>query len=311
MIGDIMNEKPSVAVLMSTYNGERFLEEQINSVLAQEGVEVTLYIRDDGSTDNTKNIICAYRDRVNMICGENMGVGNSFMQILYEAGHSYDYYAFCDQDDIWLNTKLCNAIDKIDMYDTPTLYCSNQTLVNSSGDVIGLRHAQKVDTSYMQILCNNRISGCTMVWNQPMQLALSAPERRPSKELLKKRIHDVWVVMVATIIGTVVYDEESFILYRQHENNVVGVKESSLITEWKKKLKNPDLRNGRSVLAREIVEKYKDLAVDQDVISRLSHYAYYQSRKEDKRFTLADKEIKKYSGESDWQLRMKILLKLF
>ena len=108
-----------VAILMSTYNGEKYLDEQIGSILAQEGVDVTLYIRDDGSSDRTAEIIKYYCKRyhnVSFTQGENLGVGNSFMQLVYDAKDVYDYYAFADQDDIWLRDKLSVLQANIEAY---------------------------------------------------------------------------------------------------------------------------------------------------------------------------------------------------
>ena len=135
-----------VAVLMSTYNGEKYLREQIDSILAQEGVDVTLYIRDDGSSDSTIEIINEYLTKTNRIkfyIGENIGVGNSFMQLVYDCPEDYDYYAFSDQDDIWLTEKMQVAVDSLKEYSNPFLYCSNQILVDKNGKIIGLMKRKK------------------------------------------------------------------------------------------------------------------------------------------------------------------------
>ncbi|MCI8564005.1 MAG: glycosyltransferase [Lachnospiraceae bacterium] len=307
-----MNEtKPSVAVLMSTYNGQRFLREQIDSVLSQQNVRLTLFIRDDGSRDGTLPIIASYGNQVVCIRGTNIGVGNSFMAVLKYAGGNFDYYAFCDQDDIWIPDKLWEGIHAINWYGGPICYCSNQTLVDSEGEKLQERHIENIDTGYMRILSNNQVTGCTMVWNQALNNLLIDELRFPSSEVLKKRIHDVWVAMVASVVGRLVYDPDSYILYRQHENNVVGVKQRSLLYEWKKKIKNPSLRNGRSTLAKEIVEKYGDLILDSQIIERLKIYAYYQKDWKSKRMLLMDNEIHKYTGEPLLHFKGKVLLNLF
>ena len=105
-------EKPEkIAVLMSTYNGEEFLRDQIESILNQEKVNVTLYVRDDGSSDRTVEILSSYEEqgKLKLICGKNCGVGNSFMHLLYTSDQDFDFYAFSDQDDIWLPDKLYSA----------------------------------------------------------------------------------------------------------------------------------------------------------------------------------------------------------
>lgn len=303
-----------VAVLMSTYNGEKYLPEQIDSILAQNDVIVKLYIRDDGSEDGTINIINDYvKKNTNIVfmAESNVGVGNSFMSLVYKAASQYDYYAFADQDDIWLKNKLKRAISRITDDIKPVLYCSNQILVDSEKRKIGLRYHEIPDVSWTQILCNNQISGCTMVWNRPFQIILNQLNRRPSSELLINRIHDVWVGMAAAVTGTIIYDSKGFILYRQHDSNVVGIKELPVWTEWRKKLRNPGLRNGRSLLAVEILQKFGDLIDDEKKIRKLEKYGMYRNSMKSRFELINEKEIYRFSGESPWQFKVKVLLGLF
>jgi rhamnosyltransferase len=125
-----------VCVLLSTYNGEAYLREQIDSILAQIDVSVELIIRDDGSKDSTVKIINEYKNQyVNVLILDsykNLGPANSFMELLYASGDA-DYYAFAEQDDIWLPEKLSKAIGiiehkNIDGSSSPVLYASNQIL---------------------------------------------------------------------------------------------------------------------------------------------------------------------------------------
>lgn len=262
-----------VAVLMSTYNGEKYICTQIESILCQKNVEVTLYIRDDGSTDTTCDIIYAFQskyDNIILYKEQNVGVGNSFMQLLYYVKDIYDYYAFSDQDDIWEVNKLCVAINLIKGATIPSLYVSNQILIDKSGQIIKKRYEKAPDISYLQILSQNKVSGCTMLWNQKLNMILCSPQRRPSKGLLENRIHDVWVAMVASIVGNIIYDDNGYIYYRQHEHNVVGVRKDTRLTILKSQLykivgKNP--RNGRSCLAREVVEKFPDFVQKYPLLS--------------------------------------------
>ena len=303
-----------VAVLMSTYNGEKFLAEQIESILAQEGVEITLFIRDDGSTDQTIRIIREFSQKHSEIVfmeGKNVGVGNSFMQLVYGAGEAFDFYGFSDQDDVWLPQKVRQAVESIRGYTIPVLYCSNQLLVDKEGARIGMRHERMVDTSFCQILCNNQISGCTMLWNASLQRLLTDAQRRPSEGLLRKRIHDVWVAMVASVTGKIVYDENACILYRQHENNVVGVKKQSILREWREKLRNKGLRNGRSSLATEILANYRDRIESERIRETLRVCSQYASSAKDKLSLLRDPTIRKCSDEGLWMYGVKILFELF
>lgn len=102
----------SVQVVMSTYNGEKYLKEQIDSILSQEGVDVRLYIRDDGSSDRTTDILASYQEHKNVKIekGNNLGFAKSFLTALDECDEA-DYYAFSDQDDVWEKDKLSTAIE--------------------------------------------------------------------------------------------------------------------------------------------------------------------------------------------------------
>ena len=106
-----------IAVLMCTYNGEKHLQEQINSIKSQKGVSVSIYVRDDGSKDKTIEILKDYQNSGDLIWfqGENIGPAVGFMELLYQtANKDFDYFAFSDQDDIWLDTKLLDAVGKIE-----------------------------------------------------------------------------------------------------------------------------------------------------------------------------------------------------
>ena len=304
----------NIAVAMSTYNGELYIKEQINSILQQKNVKVDLFIRDDGSKDKTLEILESYAKKwnnIHVVKGDNLGVGNSFMELLYSIGCEYDYYAFADQDDVWLPDKLSQGIVKIKDSDIPLLYVSNQILVDKNLNRLKMRFEVPPGITYKQIICNNSVSGCTMVWNKELQELLIDINRRPTADLLKNRIHDVWVVMVASVVGKIIYDKSSCILYRQHENNVVGVKKNSIIKQWMKKLKDNSQRNGRSKLCKEINEKFGDIIFDMECKQNLDIYGYYQNDWPKKIKLLQDRDITKYTSESMFGLKMKILFNLF
>ncbi|MBF0819541.1 glycosyltransferase family 2 protein [Streptococcus acidominimus] len=303
--------KLKIAIIMSTYNGENYLREQLESLLQQEGMEVSIFVRDDGSQDATLEILEAYKDNLTLVKnnGLNLGVGNSFMEALYQAGIEYDYYAFCDQDDVWLPNKLLQAVESIGCIPKPILYCSNQLLVNQDLEQLGLRHQHTLDTSSLQILNDNRVTGCTMVWNRSLQTVLIEKERRPSSALLKVRIHDVWVAMVASLIGEIIYDSNALIYYRQHEHNVVGVKKENIYLNWCKKLRNKSKRNGRSLLAKELVEKFEDL-IGGTILSDLKIVSNYQRNFSSKVVLMRNSHLFSFSNESKWAIRLKIIFNL-
>lgn len=300
---------------MSTYNGEKYLKEQIDSILTQRGVELTLYVRDDGSSDKTIDIVKEYQKNnpnIKLDVGQNLGVGNSFMQLVYDVPDDYDFYAFADQDDVWLPEKMGKAIEEIKGILKPALYCSNQILVDGKLNKIGMRYTTDPDISYKQIMCQNKITGCTALWNKELKKLLSDEKRRPSEKLLKRRIHDVWIAMVASVIGIIRYDHEGYILYRQHEANVVGVRKTNRIKQWIGKCKDPSQRNGRSIICREIYDKYKDLIVSDSIKNQLDMYGNYVSNKAyKKKLLLSANKLISHTGESLLGFRIKVLFNLF
>ena len=262
----------NVAVLMSTYNGEKYLSEQIDSILSQKDVNIHLYIRDDGSYDNTINIIldCKKKyDNITLYKENNIGVGNSFMELLYKVPDTYDYYAFSDQDDIWLDNKVINAIKLLNI-SNKKLYASNQTLIDKYCNIIKNRYKHDIKLHFkpIEILFSNDLPGCTMVFDNDFYHILINKEHRPNKEILEIRIHDVWVAIVASLFDEIIYDNNSYIFYRQHEDNVVGAYKDNIFKKFYikfNKLVNIKNRNPRSRLAKELLLRFNSL-VKQDVL---------------------------------------------
>ncbi len=224
---------PTVAVLMSTYNGEKYIREQLDSIFKQKDVKVVLYVRDDGSTDDTIKILEKYREKYSVVIvqdGENVGPGESFMRLVYQYADVPDieFYAFADQDDIWLEDKLITAIDCIVAHkdNKPVLYTSNQ-YIYTNGENKGDRHKDIQRIDLISHMTRNTIAGCTFVFNK--QLAqLVARADKPEKRIIKYRLHDSWMMLVAILCGEVVYDNTSHMLYRIHSENVVGVRKLSV-----------------------------------------------------------------------------------
>lgn len=221
--------RPSVLVMMAAFNGDRYISQQIDSILAQEGVDVTLLISDDGSTDNTCTICEGYAKRDSRVHfrrnPSNKGLARNFMDMVYdEHSAGFDYYAFSDQDDWWLPEKLLCAIValKKNTHDEPALYYSDVDNVDEN-----LEHGQReyagwsnCSHSIIALLVVNWASGCTMVFNPELrkQLLLYIPASY-------ERLHDSWVHLVAIVTGSVVSDlSNSYILRRISSDNRVGVR---------------------------------------------------------------------------------------
>lgn len=261
-----------VTVLMSTYNGEKYLREQIESILSQRNVVVHLLVRDDGSTDSTIDILNEYKNKgcLNLIQSSNIGWRKSFMELVNSAPDS-DFYAFCDQDDIWLPNKLYVAIETIlkeNYHRTPILYGSN-LYYYKNGEVKG-----KVDlnTKFTKQSCLIRAltCGCTFVFNKKLCDLLKG---NPPNYV---EAHDSWIFMVAMYLGKVLYDPNAYILYRQHDNNQIGLK-TSFFERYKRFVRtiNKDGKeNAKRKSAEEFLRIYKKLLTEED-IKYISKFAYY------------------------------------
>lgn len=210
----------TIKILLSTYNGETYIEEQINSLLNQKGVKVDIDIRDDGSTDTTPDILKQYESKnenIHVSLQENIGPSASYMELLYNAMDGYDYYAFSDQDDIWQSEKLLHAINIIGkkISGDPTLYYSALMTFNDDTDFKKLVK-NKREYSFEETFIHSHYPGCTMVFNkQAFDLVRSVS--RPRRVIM----HDLFMAQV--IMGTgynIIYDEESYINYRIHGRNV-------------------------------------------------------------------------------------------
>lgn len=215
----------SFHVFMSTYNGAKYLPEQIQSILAQEGTDVTLWVRDDGSKDATKEIIGEFAERtpshVRFTPGVPFGIGRSFMSLVYGADETADFYAFSDQDDIWDQDKLRIASQALAPYqDVPALYVCNQRCVSTEGEFLYQRFPADFPKQELHnALLSNLYAGCTMVWNQALMNLLKDETRRPPLEFFENRIHDAWTTCLACATGQIIYDSACHMSFRRHNSN--------------------------------------------------------------------------------------------
>jgi glycosyltransferase involved in cell wall biosynthesis len=209
-----------VDVLMATYNGAAYLREQIDSVLAQEGVALRLVVRDDGSRDATPAILADYAARYPEIVSVltdsvQRGASENFMLLLQQPSQA-DYFAFCDQDDVWLKDKLITAVEALESSAAPVrLYCSAVSYVDESLEALG-SSARQVTPSFNNALVENIAQGCTMVFDAALRQTVL--QHLPDKAAM----HDWWMYLVAAAFGRVLHDPVPHMLYRQHGRNVVG-----------------------------------------------------------------------------------------
>lgn len=212
----------SVEILMSTYNGEKYIRTQLDSILEQDYRDISILIRDDGSSDSTCEILKEYArmySNISWYAGKNIGVQKSFFELIQKADLEKDYYAFADQDDKWLPGKISRAVSILESYsnDVPVLYCSDKIIVDEELKPLKVTVSRIMKKpSFGNALVQDMCTGCTAVMNKKLISLIRA--KIPEYVIM----HDWWFYLTGTCFGEVFYDTESYILYRQHGNNTSG-----------------------------------------------------------------------------------------
>jgi glycosyltransferase involved in cell wall biosynthesis len=219
-----------IAILLSTYNGEKYLRQQLDSLFSQTFSDFVLYVRDDGSSDTTMDILLEYESKYPNIVifrdveSSNKGACMSFMWLLEKV--EADYYMFCDQDDVWFPTKVQLTFDTIRSEEcrsenVAVLVHSDLVVTNSTLNIISKSLWENDKTNpliitrkYLRLV--NYITGCTMLFNRKARdLAI-----KDTKYIL---MHDFWIsICVDSSNGVIISLPIPTIYYRQHGNNVVG-----------------------------------------------------------------------------------------
>tara|TARA_B110000090_G_scaffold180160_1_gene204895 strand:- start:26 stop:889 length:864 start_codon:yes stop_codon:yes gene_type:complete len=216
----------TAAVLLSTYNGEQYLSEQLDSLVAQTHKTLAIHIRDDGSTDGTLDIIRDYQARFpdifTLYLGANIGSSGSFCWLLENI--EADMYFFCDQDDVWYADKIeCHLRRYQNLLKPEMVFSDLEILEKTSGaerkTLLGL---QKMNPYYLiggvtRILCQNPVAGCAMSLNHAAKKQILSLGQMPEKV-----VHDHWFAIIATLYGDVFYLPEPLVKYRLHASNQVG-----------------------------------------------------------------------------------------
>ncbi|MDR2935314.1 MAG: glycosyltransferase family 2 protein [Candidatus Adiutrix sp.] len=214
-----------VAVLMATYNGAEFLPRQLDSLAAQTHENWRLWVSDDGSADATLDILRRRReawgrDRLRLQRGPGRGFQANFLTLTARQDLNADYFAWSDQDDIWLPEKLARSLARLAPYgqDEPALYCGRTVLMDSQGRDYGFSPLlNRRPPAFLNALLQNCGGGNTMVFN------------RPARELIIGGYpfdlcsHDWWAYQIVSGCGgRLIYDPEPLVRYRQHGKNLVG-----------------------------------------------------------------------------------------
>tara|TARA_B100001093_G_scaffold486540_1_gene521950 strand:+ start:5325 stop:6266 length:942 start_codon:yes stop_codon:yes gene_type:complete len=214
-----------IAVLMCTKNGSRFIVDQLESIKNQEFKNFDIYISDNGSTDNTISYVKKFAstyDAINIfyIEGKDMHFANNFIFLAKNIEQKYDFYAFCDQDDVWSPNHISRGINELSCFDKdlPLLHCSRTTLIDESGIKIGKSKKFLRKPSFQNALVQSIAGGNTMIFNS------SAYEILIKASIKSKIVSHDWLlyILVSGCNGKVVYDQESTVFYRQHDKNLIG-----------------------------------------------------------------------------------------
>lgn len=228
--------KSDVAVLLCTYNGERFLPAQLRSLEDQTYPSWTVLASDDGSSDNTPAILEDFQSRwgahrLALFSGPRKGFVANFFSLLRAAGSEHSYFAFCDQDDIWERDKLERAVHQLRLVppDVPALYCSRTRLVDEQGAHLGYSPLFTRPPCFANALVQSIAGGNTMVLNRALRELLVLAGPAPSVVS-----HDWLTYQVVTGCGgEIFYDAFPTVRYRQHVLNLVG-RNSTFMARFKR-----------------------------------------------------------------------------
>lgn len=222
---------------MSAYNGSRYIVQQLDSIFAQKGVDVTCFVRDDGSKDDTLQVLGDYQKTIpagKLVIeqGENVGWERSFLLALKDAPKS-EYYAFADQDDIWFEDKLISGIKmmvSVSDGSKPLMYHCNKLSVNE--DLKPFPHQVRrtpQPLNRQNAMIQEYAQGCGIILNeQARKLVL---HHIPHTKLA----HDFWCGLVCYLFGQVIYDDAPHFYHISHGNNASG--EGHTLGSWKGRLK--------------------------------------------------------------------------
>ena len=223
--------KPRIAVLLSAHNGAAFVDMQLRSLFVQETAgDLTIFVRDDGSSDDTVSIVERYADRdlrIRLYQEPHLGYVGSFLDLVRIVSEAedllgeFDYFAFCDQDDVWLPGKLSAAIKALSKEECgrPLLWACRSMLADETlRPLRGGTQRNLRGISFYNTMVQNIAHGHNQVLNRALFLKLC----REELELSQIYAHDMWIMNLAAVYGQVIFEDMPRTLYRQHRGNELG-----------------------------------------------------------------------------------------
>lgn len=224
--------KEKIAVLLSTFNGEKYIREQVESILNQKtDCELYLIIRDDGSTDNTLGVLeelSKNEERITIIRGENIrGVASFFTLIKYAVNHDadFDYFSLADQDDVWDDDKIQVGVDFIRKNEktTPVLYGSASRPVDVDMNPLPRKNKKNKPITFYNTIIQCFIPGHTQMFNKALATIIYKAD--PSQIY----VHDSFILNAAILCGKLIYDKNPHVNYRQHSANQLGTSQRGIV----------------------------------------------------------------------------------
>lgn len=285
-----------VTILLSTYNGEKYLQEQLDSLFSQTYNDFVLIVRDDSSSDNSLEILKNYKQKYSQKIilleeNDNKGVIRSFSYLLEYAlkNTNANYFMFCDQDDVWKPKKIEKTLLKMleleKNKNKPVLIHTDLELVDENLNLIHPsfwkhEHIFPEHKSFNRLIMQNNITGCTVMINRVLaQKSLPIPEN--------SIMHDWWIALVAAYFGEIDYINESTIKYRQHGSNTLGAKgyKQELLKNIGRIINSVLFKRGEfykhhyiNILqAKEFLERYKD-ELDISTIKILEDFIHLEKK---------------------------------
>lgn len=266
-----------IDILMATYNGEKYLTEQIESIINQTYQDWRLIIADDCSSDSTIKILekyhAKYPNKISYYQNSKPSgsAKNNFLQLLGQA--KSDYVMFSDQDDVWLDDKIEKSIKKIKEIEegvetNKAILCfSDLTVVDNKLNIISYKMSnfQSLNMSrfeFKDLMIQNIVTGCTMIINRALIKKIKLPIDNN-----KIIMHDWWIALIASRFGTIGYIDNSYILYRQHNNNSVGAKKINSIRYIYNKISSAKSMRESLFLTQEQIRLFMELyKIDDDLL---------------------------------------------
>jgi rhamnosyltransferase len=304
-------QQPKVNVLLSTYNGEKFLTEQIDSILDQSDVLVQLFVRDDGSRDSTSAILKTYLNRPNIHINleANVGWKKSFTHLLQNVSYEPTaYYAFADQDDVWQSDKLISAVQLLASHDhEPAVYHGNVAIVDGNMHFQQNRFGTdfQPNSHFPEAYFDGLGVGATMVFNAPMMKLIQTYQPKQATN------HDALVMALGNMFGTVVFDSTAHILYRRHDGTATGfgagtnAVKPTLMDRYRKYQRGP--KQQFSIRAQELLAGYQELMNPQQ-LKLLTKIATYRNHFGERLYLLVSPRVVASGVRKTLQVKYRVLM---